>query len=37
MIPKKFDTKDYIENTTIEGLYTLPAITNIVKNNNINM
>ena len=37
MMGKKFDTKDYIENTTIEGLYTLHAITNIVKNNNINM
>ena len=37
MMGKKLDTKDYIENTTIEGLYTLHAITNIVKNNNINM
>lgn len=37
MIGKKIDTKDYIKNTTIEGLYTLRAITNIVKNNNIDM
>lgn len=37
MLGKGIDTKDYIKNTTIEGLYTLHAITNIVKNNNINM
>lgn len=37
MIGKKIDTKDYIKNTTIEGLYTLKAIVDIAKKNNINM
>ena len=37
MIGKKIDTNDYIKNTTIEGIYTLKAIVNIAKKNNINM
>lgn len=37
MIGKKIDTEDYIKNTTIEGLYTLKAIVDIAKKNNINM
>lgn len=37
MIGKNIDTKDYIENNTIEGLYALGSIMNIVKNYNIDM
>ena len=37
MLGKGIDTKDYIKNTTIEGVYTLRAISDIVRNNNINM
>ena len=37
MLGKNIDTKDYINNTTIEGLYTLKAVMDIAKKNNINM
>lgn len=37
MIGKCMDTKDYMENTTIEGVYTLKAISSIIKNNDIDM
>ena len=37
MLGKGIDTKDYIKNTTIEGVYTLREISHIVRNNNINM
>ncbi len=37
MLGKGIDTKDYIKNTTIEGVYTLREISDIVRNNNINM
>ncbi len=37
MIGKGMDTKDYMENTTIEGVYTLNAISSIIKNNNIDV
>lgn len=37
MLGKNIDTKDYINNTTIEGLYTLKVVMDIAKKNNINM
>lgn len=37
MIGKCMDTKDYMENTTIEGVYTLNAISCIIKKDNIDM
>ena len=37
MIGKCMDTKDYIENTTIEGLYTLKAVMDIAKKDNIDI
>lgn len=37
MLGENIDTKDYINNTTIEGLYTLKVVMDIAKKNNINM